>query len=174
MATYKFYDTEGRIVLSNIDADATALWGNAAAVRWHSIPQNQIIQLNAQNLLEVNVSNLLLISNTIFTHIFRNFTQAELLKRANVANIPSRESIAFRVVKEGQLAKFVFLIHADTIKSLTNNFSRGLMITLGANEGKIELILKSAPIAVAPVGNDVVFLNAQAPITNPSGGAKIP
>ncbi len=165
MAIYLFYDTEGTIVVSGIDTDANALWGSAAAVRWFSIAPDQIARLNNNDMLEITVKNVSLILGTQWSFVIRNFTVAELQKRITVITNPSKESIALRVVKEGNGAKFVFKIHAQTIKSITRNLSTGLTLTLGVKDGKISLVMKQIP-GLMLAGDDI--------ITTPSGGAKIP
>ena len=172
MATYTFYDTEGSIALSNVDNDLITLWGSMPAVRWIHLDQNEVLRLQNSNLLEITLRNLSLFANPVITHLIRNFTATELQKRFTVASIPSKESIAFRIAREGNLAKFVFRIHAETIASISANFTTGISISLGVEEGKIRLIIKkkspSFVLAPAPGGN-IAF-----GVTNPSGGVKIP
>jgi hypothetical protein len=167
MATYTFYDSEGTIVVSGIDSDANALWG-AGAVRWFEIDQDQIARLSSYNMLEITVRNLSMILSTQWSVSIRNFTPPELQKRVAVVSNPSKENIAFRVVKEGNNAKFVFRLHAETVRAITRNLAMGLKVTLGVKDGKISLVMKQmSPFALAAAAGDNL-------ITIPSGGAKIP
>lgn len=172
MATYTFYDTEGSIALSNVDDDLIALWGSMPAVRWLNLEQNEVSRLQNSNLLEITLRNLSLFTNPVITHLIRNFTAIELQKRFTVASNPSKESITFRIAREGNLAKFIFRVHAETIASISANFTAGISISFGVDGGKIGLIIKKQrpDIVLAPApGADIAFA-----LTNPSGGVKIP
>lgn len=167
MATYTFYDSEGTIAVSGIDTDANALWGAAAAVRWFEINHDQIAQLTSRNMLEITVRNLSMLLGTQFSAVTRDFTAPELQKRILVITNPSKENIALRVMKEGNNARFVFRLHAETVRAITRNLVMGLKVTLGLKDGKISLVMKQySPIVIIAAGDDI--------ITTPSGGAKIP
>jgi hypothetical protein len=167
MATYAFYDSEGTIAVSGIDPDAIALWGSAAAVRWFDISHDQIAQLNSRNMLEITVKNLSMLLTTQFSIVTRDFTPTELQKRTSVITNPSKENIALRVLKEGNNARFVFRLHAETVRAITRNLTMGLRITLGVKDGKISLVMKQySPIVIIANGDGIISI--------PSGGAKIP
>lgn len=169
MATYTFYDTEGSIVFSNFENDLIALWGSLPAVKWLNLEQSEVSRLQNNNLLEIALNNLFLFDKLEITHQIRNFTISELKKRA-IAASSRPSSIAFRIAKEGNRAKFIFRIHKQTIKAISENFSTGISISLGVNAGVIALIIKEQnPETVLPL--DVVALALD---RNPSGGVKIP
>jgi hypothetical protein len=118
-------------------------------------------------MLEITVKNLSMLLGTQFSVITRDFTITELQKRISVITNPSKENIALRVMKEGNNARFVFRLHAETVKAITRNLAMGLRVTLGVKDGKISLVMKQ----YSPI---VIIANGDGIITTPSGGAKIP
>lgn len=169
MALYTFYDTDGEELPfqenTNTNSELASLWGNINAVNWFKITPQQLLGLQNYDMLEITLHNLIPLSGMGFTHVFRNFTIAENNQRISSLGSINRVSIAKKILKEGNNAKFRFRIHKNSVLNYTQNFTIDLEFTICVLKNKISFFIK-------PQLNNQIFFAFG--VTLASGGVKIP